>query len=193
MSDIFRTPLTAQIIFDHVAVALAQQGCKSMTGTGPNGYKGCAYRGANNTKCGVGFLLTDDEVEAVGNYTAVVVMEDQQLPERLLPFRTLLEGIQQAHDDLSDDSTFTNVWEKGDEDDLWSDTGIAAALEKLAKEHDLSPAVLYVAFPREDAVEDRPRIEATVVNVLEKLIEGVGYKPVVQQPSASWFVIPPQG
>ena len=42
-------------VIDHIESKVVEQGCKSL-----NGMTGmCAYRGANGTKCGIGFIIPD--------------------------------------------------------------------------------------------------------------------------------------
>lgn len=48
---------TAQQVFNFVAYHLLKQGCKSFIGVS------CSYRSADNKRCAVGFLLSDEEYD----------------------------------------------------------------------------------------------------------------------------------
>lgn len=168
MSDIFTAP-TAQSLFDHVVVALALQGKRSTTtalaGEMTDGSKAyvemCTYRGKGGTKCGVGFLLTDDEAAAIGNSVGIGTAD--HVPVRLQSFAPLLIGLQQAHDRASakvEDQTFI----------MSGDCSIKALLKGVTDDFKLSDAVLLAAFPDGTAPEfekehPAPIVEKSVVDL----------------------------
>ena len=82
--------MTAQELFDTVWTALVRQGCKSADND-----DACLYRGPNGTKCAAGHILTDAEVEQLGEG---VTVQQWNVPSRLAPHLKLLKGLQQAHD-----------------------------------------------------------------------------------------------
>ena len=57
----------------------------------------CAYRGADGRKCALGHLLTDAEVEKIGNTQAILA--PRHLPERLRVHFTFVKTLQLLHDD----------------------------------------------------------------------------------------------
>lgn len=174
--------LTAQAIFDHVVVGLALQGGRSVARAGEErpfdqtfGVGTCAYRGENGRKCGVGFLLTDDEVWCIGNHNPIATGPYDELvstaPVRFAPFAKLLSDIQSVHDTCAVENLNT-----GNFIDIWhSAGGIGIALEIVADDHRLSKAVLYTAFPNPDAVEQKtasrrePQSEGT--GIIQPLME----------------------
>lgn len=88
---------TNQTAFDTSAAGLLNQNCKS-----ESFHIGCAYRGPNDTKCGIGFLIDDDQ------YTGLVNVEGQlvaalrqrgQVPQLDDVNMGLLERIQAVHDE----------------------------------------------------------------------------------------------
>ncbi len=88
--------LTAQSIFDTVYRHLLKQNARSEDG------RTCLYRGPNGTQCAVGCLLTDSEVEQIGNKTGVVrARMEGNLPGRLWEHVDLLQELQGIHDRLS--------------------------------------------------------------------------------------------
>lgn len=78
-----------QTIFDAALSGVRAQGGPSVLNNG------CAYRGENGRKCGVGHLLRDDEVDEANNMVAV---DKMILPSRLVPHLELLVWIQHSHD-----------------------------------------------------------------------------------------------
>lgn len=145
--------LTAQRIFDHVAVQLALQGAPSMIGVS------CAYRGAGGTKCGVGFLLDDDEVGGCNRISVGRMCQSALLPERLVPYLALLMDLQDAHDVASVQSLFRNR--------------VQIELLRVADRYGFEKGVLYAAFPNPNAPEQAsaPDVETRkIVASLETML-----------------------
>lgn len=105
--------MTEQEIFDTASKGMLKQGCRSLAPGFP--HHTCVYRGDNNTKCAVGFILTDkevtEEVEAIGAVRDLY--EANLLPERLIPYKDLLSDLQRIHDntELSGDA-LVNYWKE---------------------------------------------------------------------------------
>lgn len=56
---IYLNAVSEQDAFNKAFIGIVKQGCPSI-----DGYEGCAYRGDNDTKCGIGFLIDDEDYEA---------------------------------------------------------------------------------------------------------------------------------
>lgn len=91
--------MTRQEAFNTAYLGVIAQGHPSRTA------KGCLYRGPNNTKCGIGQLLTDEEARGLddtGDTGVEGVFKDGLLPSRFV--RGDLEfyvALQEAHDEAS--------------------------------------------------------------------------------------------
>lgn len=89
--------MTPQEILNTVCAGMKAQNSKSLNEIG-----GCAYRGANGSKCAVGILIQDDEysaeMEVIGDVGAVA--DKGLLPDRLVPHIDLLVELQCAHDEM---------------------------------------------------------------------------------------------
>jgi hypothetical protein len=109
--DMFDTTATyteqAQAIFDRVARHLFAQGDRAIVEGDV-----CAYRGEGGMRCAVGVLITDDEyhprMEGHDAYSLLCEARgdhDEVLPSRwptlvrLDPFASLLQDLQEVHDD----------------------------------------------------------------------------------------------
>jgi hypothetical protein len=90
-----------QADFDFVMMSMIEQGRPSIR-TGPHGTPGCAYRGANGTKCAAGFFIPDElyseEIEGK-SLRAESVSQLECFTEKSL---SLLRAMQVAHDISSD-------------------------------------------------------------------------------------------
>ena len=113
--------MTAQEIFDTVAVKLREQGGPSLSHRG-----GCAYRGRDGRRCAVGWLISDDEYspDMEAREASILI-----LPKRLHEHELLLLSLQNVHD--AHEVEVVN----------WFDD-VAVSLRDLANEFELSPAVL---------------------------------------------------
>lgn len=90
--------MTKQEVFDTVVSGLLQQGRPSF-----GGYYGCAYRGTDNLKCAVGFLIKDDEyTRDMENDNFEGLIARNMIPMRLqsLELYTLICDLQYAHDGI---------------------------------------------------------------------------------------------
>lgn len=160
---IFSNNLTAQQIFDHAVVQLALQGRPSVIGGN------CAYRGEGGTKCGVGFLLKDEDITPEINTCGVdMLRRNGRLPARLIPHQKLLGWIQNAHDRAAQE-----YLESGPANYRRS---LFTLLTRVASDYDLEKGVLYAAFPQPDAVEQKkaplakPKSFGAVMSALEQIV-----------------------
>ena len=98
------TQLTPQQVFDRALFGLRKQGRLSMAPSG-----GCAYRGSDGNKCGIGFCIDDDALatrmdhaDGGGNTSIGNLLGHEELPELDLILGNvsidLLDNIQVAHD-----------------------------------------------------------------------------------------------
>lgn len=90
------TPMTAQDIFDKIVLALINQKEKSvdaLTGS-------CRYRGPNNTKCAVGYLIPDDLYDPNMEGVSVdnILIQYPTINEMYVHHTFLLCKLQSAHD-----------------------------------------------------------------------------------------------
>lgn len=105
--------MSRQEIFDHVINGLASQ-CFEQSVIPPkpntmNQHEVCAYRGEEDRKCAVGFLIKDEYYDPKFEHTeASTLLEDTSLAD-IWEYdvtdwmtRHLLENLQQAHDDCED-------------------------------------------------------------------------------------------
>lgn len=93
---------TAQEVFDAVATHLLTQNKKAID----EDTLTCRYRGANNTKCAAGILISDSEYRPdVENLSMVgafnLIMEN--LTTKAIPHESLLLELQSCHDALQPD------------------------------------------------------------------------------------------
>lgn len=91
--------MTEQEIIDEVCVKMMAQGRKANANAQGEPTLGCFYKDGMGRRCGVGCLLTDEEVQGLidqGHNGRPV--SQIPLPERLEPHRDLLQHIQAAHD-----------------------------------------------------------------------------------------------
>lgn len=98
--------MTRQEMFTTAYLGVIAQGGPS---TSPD-FQGCAYRGANGRKCGVGQIMTDEEYNPgmeIKN-VATLVEEESQLsftvPTWLVEEKEFLQDLQLAHDNASEDA-----------------------------------------------------------------------------------------
>lgn len=97
-------PTSNQEVFDTVIAHLRQQKVQAKL------RMGCAYRGANGTKCAFGVLIPDELYRpSMEGKTAETVCEQYHEVGGLFPqeVRPLLAGLQALHDDHD---TFDNHW-----------------------------------------------------------------------------------
>lgn len=100
--------LTEQMIFDYVADALLTQNRKSLkqyrTTTGISSENACAYRGRDNTRCGIGHLIRDEEYKLTMEGKTVNSLVDlfnitfRHLKPFAMPDKCLLDTLQRVHD-----------------------------------------------------------------------------------------------
>lgn len=89
--------MTEQEIFDKVAVALIDQGKRSVSKSGA-----CRYRGPNGLKCAIGILISDDMYRKDIEQTDVVdIIDKRVLPREYSKFIPFLDDLQSAHDGAS--------------------------------------------------------------------------------------------
>lgn len=91
---------TKQELFTQIATHLLTQNVQSKSTHG-----GCVYRGPGGLKCAVGCVLTNDEylpsMDSPHSETGVAsLIRRGVLPQRLIPFASMLESLQFIHDDL---------------------------------------------------------------------------------------------
>ncbi|QBQ74785.1 hypothetical protein BcepSauron_405 [Burkholderia phage BcepSauron] len=142
-----------QILFDHLALAILEQGRPS-TITKMDGGWGCMYRGDNGCKCVVGHAIPDDlyDRSLEGNRIDAILLTEYQNPAfsewqaQLQPHRQMLSSMQFEHDALAsfgaDSVTFRREWVKAMKrvaaaNWLSADVVIEAAYKK----HDISVAL----------------------------------------------------
>lgn len=89
---------TKQSIFDTACAAIIAQGKPSLM-IKPGGGHSCRYRGPDGTKCAIGFLLSDGQIE---NYRVMENDTPSQFPEALLDQLITEGGIQERIAFLSD-------------------------------------------------------------------------------------------
>lgn len=92
------TQMTPQEMFDKAYIGVVKQGCKSTNFGG-----GCLYRGVNNTKCGIGFLIPDDIARAWdkrrnNEITKIKSTKRYPVPKFIVDNILLAGAIQRAHD-----------------------------------------------------------------------------------------------
>lgn len=92
-------PTNKQEIFNEVYLRLLQQGVPSIK----NGL--CRYRGPNNTRCAVGWLIPDEEYQETFEGKRVMALaregtEEGPLRKFLWENQEFLEELQKAHDSL---------------------------------------------------------------------------------------------
>ena len=90
--------MTPQEMFDKAYLGVIQQGQKSLNSLG-----GCAYRGQNRTKCGIGYLISDNLAHAWDDLSQSSIwhlnrVKHPLMPEFLKEHHLLAKAIQQAHD-----------------------------------------------------------------------------------------------
>lgn len=93
--------MTAQEVFDTVALHLLTQNAKSMLPPDED-FETCAYRSPDGRKCAVGCLIPDDKyddrVERL-NIEEVADLLGGDTGELLLDHEDLLDALRQVHDD----------------------------------------------------------------------------------------------
>lgn len=92
-------PTNKQEIFNEVYTKLVKQGAPSIE----NGV--CRYRGPNNTRCAVGWLIPDEEYQETFEAKGVVTVAREEIEEGplrkfLWENQEFLEELQKAHDSL---------------------------------------------------------------------------------------------
>lgn len=90
--------MTPQEMFDKAYLGVIAQGRKSEK---PNG--GCAYRGAQGSKCGIGHLIPDDLAHAWDDRTNSSIAHIRStkaypIPDFIVTNRSLACALQDAHD-----------------------------------------------------------------------------------------------
>jgi hypothetical protein len=107
-----------QEIFDTVARHLLTQKRRALQANN----RTCAYRAPNGLKCAIGCLFTDDEyTPAMEDRAIAQLWHNMLLPERLVPYTSLLARLQDVHDHRE-----PKIWRDALED--------VADLFKLSKE-----------------------------------------------------------
>lgn len=88
--------MNRQEIFDKVTTHLLQQNERAVSYIGS-----CSYRGIGNTMCAVGCLITDDEyMQEMEGSSVYGLYNSELLPAHLCPHITLLEQMQNIHDNI---------------------------------------------------------------------------------------------
>jgi len=94
--------MTPQEMFDKAYIGVVKQGCKSTDVLGS-----CLYRGVNDTKCGIGFLIHDDIAKAWdrrknNEITKIKSTKRYPVPKFIVDNISLAGAIQRAHDEAMD-------------------------------------------------------------------------------------------
>lgn len=97
--DVLNSTLTAQEIFDYIALHLLRQGKRAIDIHG-----GCVLRSAGGLKCAFGAVLTDEEAVLCGRGSVGRVSENGLMPDRLIGHKRLLARLQSLHDGFTPDT-----------------------------------------------------------------------------------------
>lgn len=98
MSSVSFICMTAQAIFNKAARHLIQQNCKAFHKNATS----CAYRSPTGLKCAVGALISQKnyKMQMEGESVSTLILNDL-LPGHLVPYKQLLEMLQEVHDDYN--------------------------------------------------------------------------------------------
>lgn len=134
--------MTEQETFDFVVRALHKQSGPSRK---VSGSYICAYRGHDGRKCAVGQLIPDDEYrdEMDTGYGLPSLLDNFPQVKPYIKHYSLMRNMQLAHDNApAERDQWTNVYDETKSEIGIPITGIAAALTSVAKNHNISPAVV---------------------------------------------------
>lgn len=121
---VMREEVPTQMIFDFVAEHLLRQGKRAMAVIG--GASKCAYRGEGGTSCAYGCLLRDEEYNRkMEGWDVYFLWRSGLMPERHVLHRSLLSGLQSAHDIYGD-----------------NEVALAANLKVKASDYGLSSSII---------------------------------------------------
>lgn len=102
-------PKNKQQVFDYVVTKLAEQGKLSLSTHGS-----CMYRGAEGTKCAVGWLIPDTEFDPKWDESPGDLLRARHSPRKLLEGKghglEFLQDLQSAHDSSGGRQTTSHWW-----------------------------------------------------------------------------------